>query len=48
MCILLTRVLTFADKTLENDEERFEIALLTDIADQNELVDSLDGSLKSK
>ena len=36
---------TFVDKALDNDEERFEMALVTDIADQNELVDSLDGSL---
>ena len=37
--------LTCGDKALKNDEERFESALLTDMADQNEAVDSLDGSL---
>ena len=39
---------TFVDKTLEREDEILDIAVVTDIFDQNEAVESLDEALEFK
>ena len=42
---LLLCTLAFADSTFDKEDERLEIAFVTDMADQKEAVDSVDDSL---
>ena len=44
-CLLVGCTLTFADSTLDNEDEILEIAFVTAMADQKEAVDSLDDCL---
>ena len=42
---LVLCILAFADSTLDNEDERLEMAFVTDMTDQKEAVDSVDDSL---